>query len=66
MYSTDGGLNWEAVPRALKGKMSRASFFDNDKYQFEIITPIGDVDRGNPRLWSHDFQQTIHDGDLGF
>ena len=67
IYSSDFGKTWTIVPIGIQGRLSRPSYeVDGSLYTVEIETWSGDSDRGNPKLWSHETQQSEHPGDRGF
>ena len=64
IYSLDQGSTWFRLPRKFVGRLSRP-VIRNGLYTIEIETYGGDVDRGVPRKWSDDDQQSRHAGDVG-
>ena len=65
IWSGDGGRSWVRAPVGLAGLLSRPEF-ENGVYSVELETWAGDADRGEPRYWSHETQQSLYPGDRGF
>ena len=65
LYSLDNGVSWIEAPMVLAGRLSQPKF-DRGLYTVEIETWSGDVDRGEPKLWSDETQRAEYPGDKGF
>ena len=67
ILSSDGGRKWIQLPTGISGRLSRPSFdVEGSIYSVEIETWSGDIDRGDPVLWSDEDQRARHPGDQGF
>lgn len=64
VYSLDGGVRWQAVPRSMRGWLSNATL-TGDEYTFELATRISDTDRGHPLMWEDAAQRRRANGDRG-
>ena len=69
VYSRDRGASWHLIPNAaaplsFKGRLSTPSLSQGG-LTVEVETLRGDVDRGQPRRWSHEDQQRRYAGDDG-
>ena len=65
VWSSDSGATWNKLRDIqFRGRLSSPSFA-NGVFSVELETYRGDVDRGAPRLWSHEVQQRRTAGDKG-
>lgn len=65
VWSSDSGKTWNKLRDIqFRGRLSSPSFA-NGVFSVELETYRGDVDRGAPRLWSHEDQQRRTAGDKG-
>lgn len=55
IYSVDHGKTWQATGEKFVGRASTGELA-NGLYTLELETYTGDVDRGEPRKWSHETQ----------
>lgn len=64
--STDNGKNWTVLPVGVHGQLSRPTYsVEGSIYTVEIETWSGDADRGIPKKWSHETQNSEFPNDLG-
>ena len=59
----DGSV-WTLLPVKFRGRLSNPQINGN-RYEVEIETQLGDLDRGETRFWSDADQQARYPGDLG-
>lgn len=64
VYSVDGGVSWQVLPRRFSGLYSRPQI-ENDTVSFEVATYREQLDRGYEVVWSHENQRQ-DSGDLFF
>lgn len=65
LYSSDGGVTWQFIPRFHRGELSRPQL-QGGTYTIEISPYRDTLDRGFDQNWSHENQQQEYPGDLGF
>lgn len=56
---------WRVLPGLFRGRVS-ARTITSRTMSMEIVTLLGEPDRGIPLMWSHESQTARHPGDLGF
>ena len=67
IYSTTEGSGWQSLAGGFRGFLSRPRWeSEMTIYVVELETWGGDVDRGQPLVWSDEHQQQRSPGDLGF
>ena len=65
IFSRDSGATWNKIENlSFQGRLSTPGLSDG-VFQIEIETRRGDVDRGQPRRWSHEDQRRRFSEDLG-
>ena len=65
VWSNDAGETWTKLTDIqFRGRLSSPSFSDG-VFRIEVETYRGDVDAGQPKLWSNEDQQRRTPGDLG-
>lgn len=62
---SDPSNDWTLLPLRFRGRASSPGIRDG-VMTLELETLKGDVDRGDPFLWSHEDQQARFPGDMGF